>query len=376
MLRNCSLITLFVLMLLVGECTQSCFGSPGGETDEACLVFDEKADIGLLNTLIERQPTNSKESVTDLKKLISMQLRLRAKVPFLIEDDIKLLATFIEKQEAVMLKVKPAKKVEELIILEKLTSLHMRGAACKTVRTPCGTPPGTTGGSCCNKPNAKCCGKCGTPACTCGGASSCCKPQVPVVIQQTFIEDKAEMNGTVDGINVATCHGPVQTGPISIYGRGKEASRFAAVLHERAMLQREREYNRAMDAQATCSVARFDDCCGLTRPLGSPGCGSCSMPGFVRGAVRPMTYVSTGPTFVGNVARVPVTGRCVAWTRVRIHLDCYMEPPPGRSFWCDCPIHRRRCIELYGPDVVWELVPCACAGQGCTRCGAGGGCGR
>lgn len=377
MLRNCTLIVLFVLMLLVGECTQSCFGCPGCGTDDACLVFNEEADVGLLSTLIDRQPTDSKESVAELKKLISMQLRLRAKVPFLIEDDIKLLATFIEKQEALMVGIEPAKKVEALTILEKITSLHMRGAACKKVRTPCGTPPGTTGGSCCNKPAAKCCGKCGTPACTCGGVSSCCKPHMPVVIQQTFIEDKAEVNGIVEGINVSTCNGPVQTGQISIYGRGKESSRFAAVLQERAMLQREREFNRAMDAQATCNM-RIDDCCGITRPLGSPGCGSCSMPGVrgVRTGVRPMTYVNPVPTYVGSVARVPVTGRCVAWNRVRIHLECYAEPPNGRPFWCNCPTHQRRCIELYGPDVVWELIPCACAGQGCTRCAAGGGCGN
>lgn len=114
-----------------------------------------------------------------------------------------------------------------------------------------------------------------------------------------------------------------------------------------------------MPVRDNCCGLRTDNCCGITRPYGSPGC-----PGPVL------------PAYAATPVVAPVYGRCAAWGLVRgTPLGCYMNPPRGREFWCDCADHRAAVLRTYGPSAVWQLVPCMCAGT-CGRCGGAGRCGH
>lgn len=126
-------------------------------------------------------------------------------------------------------------------------------------------------------------------------------------------KDVASFSGTVGGIDVATCHGPIRTGSVSVNGVGKVSSAVASRMLERAKEQRDEEFDRAMTAQANC---RRPPCYGV-RP------GSCC-----------------GAAAGTGAARMP---------------------------YCNCPEHRAAVLKLYGPAADPARYPCKCQ-QPCPGC--------
>ncbi len=338
------------LALLLGWIASESYGCDkcATKTPTIAVTVDE---LTMLDQLVAAQlklvkgakPADLTAASQLYEELVGLQARMRDcdnRKP--VAADVTLLATILAERKG---KLKSAKDAD-LALFGTLKAFHLRIVDC-VAKTKSGVPSTT----CCSTKKT-CCGKCGTPACTCGGKDPCCCE--PKTVNQYYIVDNAEFAGDVDGIDVATCQGPIRVGAVHVYGRGSQATGYAAVLTERAMDKRSQDLAAAIGAMNNCAI-RSEPCYGI-RSTYNP-CYS---------GPRPMVYLNRGG--IG----LPV--RSASYSSASSTLAIPYAIPPARGHFCDCQLHIATCRQLYGPGADWRRIPCCCArsGQPCPQCAACG----
>jgi hypothetical protein len=313
------------------------------------------ADISILSFLMDQGLDERGFADSDLivEKDLSERIAILIERKTLLPCDIELLDHVIDRYDVIVrgLFADPIAQAHAKGVVKHLELLKARMKIClaKIACVTCKKHP-------CECTETKCCGKCSTPQCTCGGKEpTCCPP-------------KDTIGGQVGNYTVSSCRGPIVNGGTQVMGTGKLGTWYAAGILQEGQRYGDSQYKQAVDASLVPCVAALPWCwqfrggapvpmqrIGVTCSCGGAGCASC---GGVVAATR-------------TVVRHGRTRTCAAWRSVTVEREIYQDPPNGQEWWCDCPEHRAWCV-ANGYEV-WQLVPCHCSDR-CTRC-RGGGCG-